>query len=245
MKVVADRGTAKPGYGFAPLVVRKELITSGRVRSIADLKGLRMAEPAKGAVILCLMVKALQSVGLSYDDVQHTILGFPNQVAALENGSIDATFLVEPYATLAQMRGAVMVLEGNDKIYPDQELSVYTYSGDFARKRDLAQSFMVAYLRGARYLLDGLEGPHFAGPKGDEIIQILQRKLKLPPSVLRKIKVGYVDPNGEVNRKSLEEDLAIYKEQHLIIGAATVGEVVDMSFAQFAAAQLGPYRSRR
>ena len=43
LKVVADKVHYGPGYGFASLLVRKELVESGKFRSYADLKGLRVA----------------------------------------------------------------------------------------------------------------------------------------------------------------------------------------------------------
>ena len=43
LKVVADKVHYGPGYGFASLLVRKELVESGKFKSYADLKGLRVA----------------------------------------------------------------------------------------------------------------------------------------------------------------------------------------------------------
>jgi NitT/TauT family transport system substrate-binding protein len=246
IKIVSDRGTDAPGYGFTPLVVRKDLIASGKVKSIADLKGLKVAEAGRGATNLCQIVKALATVGLSYDDVQHVFLGFPAQVTALQNGSIDATMSVEPYATLITKRGIGVVLERDDKFYPNEQIGVIFYSGKFAtQKADIAERFMVAYLRGQRYVLDALKGPHFAGPNAEEVVAILTRELKIPPDVLREMTVGYADPNGQINAKSLNEDLAIYKQHNLIVGNATVEQIVDPSFAESAAKQLGPYKPKR
>jgi NitT/TauT family transport system substrate-binding protein len=43
LKIVADKVHYGPGYGFASLLVRKELVESGKFKSYGDLKGLRVA----------------------------------------------------------------------------------------------------------------------------------------------------------------------------------------------------------
>src|SRR5436309_8313327 len=40
--IVADKGSTPPGYGFQAFVIRKDLIDSGRVKTIADLKGMKI-----------------------------------------------------------------------------------------------------------------------------------------------------------------------------------------------------------
>ena len=49
MKIVADRASDPPGYGFNVLIVRKDLVTSGRYKTPADLKGMKFGEPGKAA----------------------------------------------------------------------------------------------------------------------------------------------------------------------------------------------------
>ena len=243
IEIVADRGRSKPGYGFVPLVVRTELVTSGAFKSPADLKGLRVAEPAKGTANLCQIVKVLETAGLTYDDVRHVYLGFSDQLTALRNGSIDASTMVEPYATLAKNLGVGVVVMGDDKFYPNQEVSLIFYSQQFAQRRnDVAKRFMVAYLRGQRFFLGALKGPHLAGPNAGEVIEILSKRLKIDPTVLREMTSAYPDPDGRVDQKTLNEDLSIYRSQGLIVGNATVEQIVDMSFASAAAKELGPFR---
>ena len=246
IKIVADRGQTKPGYGFVQLLVRKELIASGKFKSLADLKGLRVAESGKGAANLCQITKALTSVGLTYADVQHVFLSPPDQITALGNGSIDATMLAEPYATLAKNLGVCVSFSGTDKFYPNQEATVILYSGPFATQRpDVARAFMVAYLRAQRVFLDAFRGNRLTGPGSDAIVAILNHHLKIEPEVLRTMVLPYPDPDGRINSVALNEDLAIYRAEHLIDGNATVEQIVDTSFATAAAKQLGPYHPKR
>src|SRR5258708_1844152 len=91
IKIVADKGSNQPGYAYVSLLVRKELIDSGKFKTLKDLKGLRCAEPGKGASTGSTLNEALKSAGLKYDDVTHIYnIGFPEMVAAMQNGAIDA-----------------------------------------------------------------------------------------------------------------------------------------------------------
>ena len=45
--IVADKGSSKPGYNFSQLMVRKDLVDSGRYKTFADLKGLKIATAAR------------------------------------------------------------------------------------------------------------------------------------------------------------------------------------------------------
>jgi NitT/TauT family transport system substrate-binding protein len=48
LRIVADKGSIKPGYAYAGLVIRKDLMDSGRYRTLADLAGLRIAVVGRG-----------------------------------------------------------------------------------------------------------------------------------------------------------------------------------------------------
>ena len=43
LRVVADKGSMRPGYGYEGLLVRKDLVDSGRYKNFADLKGMKIA----------------------------------------------------------------------------------------------------------------------------------------------------------------------------------------------------------
>jgi NitT/TauT family transport system substrate-binding protein len=246
IKIVADRGSDAPGYGFNPLIVRKDLVTSGKYKKVADLRGLKVAEPAKGSTIAPAIAKLLEKNGLKYNDVEHVYIGFPDQVAALKNGSIDATVTIEPWATQVVREGAGVRIAGNDTFYPDQQLAVVLYSNQFSEKHaDTAKRFMTAYVRALRYYNDALKGGHLAGPTSADVVAILSEALKVDPSVLREMSPSSMSPNGRVNLKSLQADYDVYKQLGLITTETSVANAVDMSFADAAVKSIGPYKARK
>jgi NitT/TauT family transport system substrate-binding protein len=246
IKIVAERASDPPGYGFNVVVVRKDLVTSGRYKKLSDLKGLKFAEPGKGSTSLSMTEKVLEKGGLKYDDVEHVFLGFPAQVAALQNGSIDVTGLLEPWATQAIKMGLAVRIMGGDDVYPNQQLAVTLYSGKFAQERpDVARRFMVAYVRALRYYADALKAGHLAGPNATDVIGILADVTKLPTDTLREMVASGVNPSGHINEASLLEDYAAFRKAGLVQSEVDVNRLIDMSFVDNANAVLGPYKPAR
>jgi NitT/TauT family transport system substrate-binding protein len=243
MKIVADRASDPPGYGFNVLIVRKDLVTSGRYKTLADLKGMKFAEPGKGSTSLATTERLLQKAGLKYDDVEHVFLAFPEQVVALQNGSIDATCVLEPWATQAVKLGIATRVAGDDSWYPNQQLAVVLYSVDFAAKRqDAANRFMVAYVRALRYYNDALAGGRIAGKNAADVIAILAAVTKLDPQTLREMTAAGVNPSGHINEKSLREDIATFKAHQFITTDPPLETVIDMKFVDHANSVLGVRR---
>ncbi len=246
IRIVADRGSDPPGYGFSGLLVRKDLVQSGKYKTYADLKGMKVAEPAKGTSDMVQVVKACERGGLKYDDVEHIFLSFSDMVVALRNGSIDAAMALEPWATQAINDGFAVRIAGSDAYYPNQQITVVVYASQFAQsKPDVAKRFMVAYVRALRFYRDALRNGHISGPTANELVSIMATDLHLDPALLRQMVAASMDPNGRVNAKSLAEDYNIYKQFGLIVGTVDVDKVVDMSFVDAAVKTLGPYKPAR
>jgi NitT/TauT family transport system substrate-binding protein len=246
IKIVADKGSTPKGYGYQPLLVRKDLVDSGRYRSLGDLKGMKIAGSAPGSASTSTLNEALKSAGLEYADVERVFLPFPQHVLALQNKAVDAALTTEPSATEAIRSGVAVKVMGDDEIYPDHQLAVILYGGQFIEKQpDAAHRFMRAYLRAVREYNDSLVAGRIAGPNADEIISILTEYTPIKdPAIYRAISAQGCNPDGAVNEASLEIDLRFYKEEGHIQGNVTVEQVLDRSFVQAALKDLGPYKAR-
>ena len=244
LKVVADQASMKPGYGYSSLMVRKDLVDGGRYKTFADLKGLKVAIGAPGTGTASALNETLKRGGLKYADVEVVYLGFPEHLPAYRNKAIDASITNEPTMTRAIEEGAAVRIIGNDVTYPDQQTAVVFYSDSFAGRRELAERFMRAYLRGVRVYNDALKDGHFAGPKADEVIAILTKATPIKDAALfRRIVPSWVNPDGAVNLTGLRADLAFFRELGLVESKdITVDRVVDNSFVKAAVEKLGPYR---
>ncbi|GAA4669618.1 ABC transporter substrate-binding protein [Gordonia humi] len=240
IRLVADTGQLRDGTKYSCLLVDKKLVDSGRYKSIADLKGERLGLYADGTSTTLWFDKALASAGLERSDVQANYLSGPDQAIGLENGSIDATNVAEPYATKLVDEGtAVRVACGGD-FYPGQQLGAIMYGTDFSEKNpDGAVSFMKAYLRGVADFRASVSDGHIQGADSDEIVQIVAKYTELDPELIAKTFVAPVDPNGALNAEGLADDIETYRKAGLIENSGlTVDDVVDTSFVEKAAAAM-------
>jgi NitT/TauT family transport system substrate-binding protein len=244
-RIVADQSSMKPGYGYSSLVVRKDLVDSGRYKTLKDLKGMKVAIGAPGTGTASALNETLKLGGLRYSDVDVVYLGFPEHLPAFLNKGIDAAISNEPTMTLEIEQGAAARIIGNDVTYPDQQTTVVFYSERFAKsRRELAERFMRAYLRGIRLYNDALKDGHLAGPAANEIIPILAKYTTIKDeAMLRRIIPSAVNPNGEVSLAGLRHDLAFFRELGLIESKdVSVDGVVDGSFVKAAVEKLGLYK---
>jgi len=244
IRIVADRGSDPAGYGFDPLLVRKDLVTSGKFKSPKDLKGLTVAGNQPGSVSSSTLNELLKKYGLSFSDIKRVNLDYPEHVAGLSNGKVDASITSEPEASEAVKIGVAVRVMNSDQWYPGQQLSVVIFGGDFAKNHhDVALRFMRAYLRAARFYYEALKDGHLAGPTANDVISILTEATSIKdPAVYRSITPSAINPNGQLNLASMRKDLQFFKDQGMIEGKVEVEDVVDESFVNDALKQLGTYK---
>lgn len=242
VKVVADKGSTPRAYDYMPLLVRKELIDKGSVKAVADLKGLKFGEVGPGAATNAKLSHILASAGLTYKDVTHNYINYPQQIAAFTTGAIDAAITTEPSVTQAINSGVAVKLVADG--YPDQQVAVLLYGGDFIAKRPaVAERFMIAYLKAARVYNDATAGGKFAGKGADQVIQTIMRSTGLKdPALFQKMVPNGIDPDGQVNVKSMADDLKFFSDNGYLERPGRVEDVVDTSFAEKAVQKLGPYK---
>lgn len=244
IRIVADKNSTPPGRGTQPLLVRKDLVESGRYKSLADLKGMKVAVSAPGTSAMATVVKALRTGGLTTADIDMVALGFPEHVTALANKAVDASFTVEPSASTAIKMGSAVRIMGDDEIYPNHQLSVTMYSGVFAKSKPAAaKGFLEALLHGVRDFNDALVDGRYAGPKGDAVVAILAEYGPFKdPNVYRSFNTSYSDPDGRLNVASLEEDLGYFRDAGLIEGKVTAEGAIDRTFLDAALKEIGPWK---
>ncbi|MDZ4721594.1 MAG: ABC transporter substrate-binding protein [Roseiflexaceae bacterium] len=171
----------------SPLVISAK--RTGEFKSIADLKGKKVAINATGAATEYWLAQALAKGGLTINDVQVTTVSFAQVPAALESGSLDAAILGEPLATINMDKGIVAILS-NDFI--DGFYATYLYMGDklLTEKPEVAKGFLRAYLRACR----DLQGKYMS----PEIAAIIEKYTKVPAAVVLRASPAQYDPNGVV-----------------------------------------------
>ncbi len=225
-RIVADKGQTRKGYGFSLLCVRKDLVDSGQVKSVRDLKGKKIAILAKANVQHYLMGKMLEEAGLTINDVEMTYLNAPEQVTAFETKAIDAAYAVEPWPARFKERGIAVYFRTPDQVkgLGPVQIGVIIYSGKFIKeRRAVAQRWMNGYLKGAELF-------HRQGVKDPEIAAILQKYTRVPAKVIEAAIPPYQDPNGRPLLKSLADQARWFFKNGYMPQKINIENAVDLSF---------------
>ena len=242
LRIVADKGSIKPGYAYAGIVIRKDHVDSGRFKSLADLSGMRIAVVGKGTSNESALNEALKHGGRAWGDATPVELSFPQMVVALRNKAIDGAMMNEP--TISQVVREAIAVKAADynDFYPGQQTAVLIYSEKFAtERRQTAQKFMRAYIRGLRFYVGSLANGRISGANAERVIDILMRHTGVTDrDVYRQAAPSGVDPDGRIGAASLRNDLILFKQENLIDKPEMrVEDIIDMSFVEDALQVLG------
>ena len=246
LRIVADKGRNAPGYGYNNIIVRKDLYDSGAVTSAAGLKGRTIATIGAGSADMSIINEYMKTANLSYDDIKQQALTLPNHLVALQNKGIDSTLTPDPMATVIIKKGIGVKLAAVDAFYPNQQQLVLIYGAKFIKDRhDVAQRFMIAYLRGVRAYLDGLKDGKIAGPNADEVsATVVKHTRTKSPELLKQISPVFVNADGQINVASMTKDWEFLKSKKLVKDKPLPTGILDMSFAEAAVKKLGPYKPK-
>lgn len=243
IRAVADKVRLRKGSRYIDLVIRKDLIDSGRFKGPQDLKGLIVAEGGRDTTTSPTLAIMAQRAGITYDDFTHPVLPFADQVTALANHSIDAGVMVEPNITKAIEGGLGSIVTSINDAVPDVQIAVLLYSEDFTKNRDAAQRFMNAYLEGTRYYVGAILDGRLAGPNAADVISILVKYTSLKNADLyRRIAPSELNADGRIDVDSLNDSLRFFRERDVVKGDVDVNSMVDSSFAKASVDKLGPYK---
>jgi len=126
IKIVA--GTHKYGYGL--------VVNPDNIKNIKDLEGsdIRLGCVREGGSVDVLLHKTIDKYNLDEKKILNSIqrMNPPKQILAINNGQLDAAFLPEQWATIAEELGFKMLLMSQD-IWPEMEGSVLLVKEELIR----------------------------------------------------------------------------------------------------------------
>ncbi len=178
IRVVGSMG-AQPRQGRpTALMVRSDLLTGGQVKTMADLKGRKIAiAGGNGSTGAYLLAMKLREGGLALGDVEIVNLAFPDQVQAFKQAAIDAAIPPAPFTEQIRQEGTADYFGG--AFTPGSSSVGIVYGPTLLKERpDVGKRLMAALVKASR----AIQGDAI---KSDENLAIFSKYTRIPAETLK------------------------------------------------------------
>ncbi|WP_336207560.1 ABC transporter substrate-binding protein [Nonomuraea sp. LPB2021202275-12-8] len=195
VKVVANgvSSTGEPGKDFSAVLVKQD----SPIQSAKDLAGKKISVNQLKNIGDTTIRETVRKNGGDPSGIEFVELAFPDAPAALQNGRVDAIWVVEPFVSQAISQGARPVAWNFAEATADLTVAMYFTTGK--TDADLTKRFTTAMNKSLEY----------ADSHPDEVREILKTYTKISPEVIAKIYLPKWPP--QVNKASVQAiaDLAL------------------------------------
>jgi len=234
--MVMDRVSSPLGHH---LMIRPDL--KGQITRLKDLKGKIIASNGQGSVSTYEVGKMLETDGLTIADVDIKVLPFNQMAIAFTNKAIDAAIVIPPFTSQFIDKGfAVSFKEPDDLVKPwPLTIAVAMINTDWAKpNRDLLRNYFTAYLHGVR---DFCQAYHGGSDRAELIQRLVRTGTETRVDLLNNYPWPARDPSGHINMASMLDMQAWYRANKFGDAQFPAERLVDTSYAEYAAAKLGPF----
>ncbi|GAA4744455.1 ABC transporter substrate-binding protein [Modestobacter marinus] len=190
-----------PAADFAAVIVPAD----SPVQEPADLAGTRVAINSINNISDTVVRETVRQDGGDPSSIQFVELAFPNMVAAVADGSVDAAFAVEPFATVGVSQGMRVVAA--PYTLTDEALTVAGYftSDQYAAEEpETVQAFADAMA----------EAQQYATEHPDAVREVLGSYTNIEPAIAQELTLPSYQT--EVDRGSVERLLELGVEDGII-----------------------------
>jgi NitT/TauT family transport system substrate-binding protein len=193
LKIIAP-GHSEGNPVASPLMISAKACADGSITSVADLKGKKVSVNAPGATEIW-MAKALETGGLTLDDVELQFLSFPDAVVALESGAIDAAIIGEPVASAAENNGIAVRLVQDIPVEGIWPTMIFGNEEWITSNPDAAAGVVAGYLRASRDLTENFNDPLN--------LAIIQKYTEVDPALIAQSVKPVYSTDGTIDLASL------------------------------------------
>jgi NitT/TauT family transport system substrate-binding protein len=227
-------GHAEGNPVATPLMISTEKCLSGEITSVADLEGKRVSVNAPGATEYWLNA-ALSTGGLTINDIELQALPFPDAVAALEAGAIDAAMVGEPLATQAERDGIAVRLATDFPVYDVQPTLIYANDEWLAENPDLAEGFATGYMRAVQDMSDN----GFTDPTN---LAIIEEYTGVPADLIAASVPPVYAVDGLINAEGLLKLQTFFRERDFLQYDEDLDPMsfIDQQYIMAAMAEINP-----
>ena len=241
IQIVTEKSNMAPpaGPGSGGILVRNELKANGTVKTIADLKGRKIAVNSLQSTSLNYVMRGLAKGGLTREDVVFVEMPFSQFIPALEKKAVDAVMVYNP---LLQTIDEKMKLASNlpeadlDKTSKFDTTNLMFYSDKFS-KSQTAKSFMIAHLKAQRDFLRMIQQGNTS-----EACRIVNKYVPAMPVDCGGMVFGSLNSNGEINIESLERYQKEWLQWGVVKDSVDIRKSINYDFIKNANSVLGIYK---
>ena len=222
------------------IIVRPEL--QDKIKTVADLEGRRVGISAPGSTSVYEIGMVLAAAGLRIKDIDLKYLSFPQMGPALASGALDAALAAASFSDLAiEQKIAVPWIDPEDGYIKRLPLTNVAYIANIdwiKQSPDVARRVFVALAHAGR---DYCQAYHH-GPNRAEVVDIMHKsKIVADRDLLDKMEWPARSPDGALDLDSVDSVQTFFRQEAIIDKTAPRERLVDASFAQAAAKELGRF----
>jgi len=234
MKIVGGSAQAVAASGGQPArnarayMVRKDLYDSGKVRKVADLRGMRVADfapvPPKGQLSpFPIGHKVFGEVFKEIDWVR-----VPNEtdmMSAFDKKDIAGARMRMRFAKIAVAKGLAVELVKETDYVPRIQVRALVAREDFLKQNgDLMVRFLKVYLRAQAYAREVQQGKH-----ADEYVKAVKEHGSIPPEIALEV----IQEQAFTEELAMD-DLADTQKHFVMVGAQSkavpLEQVIDLQY---------------
>jgi NitT/TauT family transport system substrate-binding protein len=228
IKVIASLDETHPGWNDGTwLMVRQDVMDSGAVKSLKDLKGRLVDGGPEGSPVSFLTQQALIKAGLTTADVNFSqrLKSVPDFLTAMRTKIVEVLSAPEPLASQMELQGLARKLASADTIIPwFQEAFLIASPGFLEKNRPATVGFLKAYLRACREITAA--GPSWT----DAEVDTMSRWAEMPPSDVRTIKgPAYCGALGAISEDSLNRQQDFWAANGMVPSRVAIAGIVDVT----------------
>jgi len=235
VKIVA--GTHKYGYGL--------VVDPDKIKMVNDLEnpGIHLGCVREGGAVDVLMHRTIDSYNLDEDkifnDPQRPVqrMSPPNLVLAIKTGQLDAAFLPEQWATMAEELGFTMLLTSQD-VWPDMQGSVLVVKQKLIDNHpEIVQKLVNVSRQATDWINDHPEeaAEIVAGQMqtagGDTDAAGVAAQLEITPQVLMR-SMGRMEYTTGLDPQVVQETIDYIASLGYIKSSFSAADILDLSFLE-------------
>lgn len=213
------------GCVYLSLVVRKKLVESGKLNSLRDLKGQRIATNPMSAKAYFLE-KLLNTGALTSNDIEIVDMTDAVMFDALKNETLDAAVMSEPWLTRILQTGHAVSWIPAPKVIPNFQYMFVLYGPTLLKKNpEAGRRLMIAFLKAIRQYNQG---------KTERNLKILVKHTGLDQDILRQACWLPAHHEGRVHVQSVLDFQAWALKKGLLDKEVPQNQFWDPSFIEYA-----------